>query len=73
MALEGGSGIGGTGLAGEIAKARKSKFKAYDVSKDSTLDAEAKAIVDYFIANADLTVDPNSGEGGPTSGSGGIS
>jgi len=63
MTLEGGNAIKGTGLAGEIAKARKKKYPDYDPSKDKTLDGEAKAIIDYLIENTVVQVDTGSGTG----------
>lgn len=64
MAIEAGNAIEGTGLAGAIAKARRESWgKDYDVRKDRGVNAEAKAIVDYLVANVEVTVDTETGEG----------
>lgn len=76
MALEGGSALEGTGLAGAIAAARKSVYgKKYRLKDDAaSIDAEAQAIVDYLVANAEVvvtagipvTVNTGTGEGETT-------
>lgn len=58
MAIEGGDAAEFTGLAGAIAMARKEAYgDAYDAGKDAKgLNAEAKAIVDYLVANIEVAV-----------------
>lgn len=66
MALDAGSAIKGTGLAGAIAGARKEAYgKRYKVKDDApAIDLEAAAIVDYLVANTEVEVtdvEPGSG------------
>jgi len=63
MALEAGNAVEGSGLAGALARARKEGYPDYDPSKDQAVDREAKAIVDYLVANTEVTVDTETGEG----------
>lgn len=58
MTLEVGDAMEGTGLAGAIATARKNAWgKKYPVGKDAkAINLEAQAIIDYFVANTDVTV-----------------
>ncbi len=58
MALEAGDALLGTGLAGAIAAARKEAWgKSYRVEKDApALNKEAAAIIDYIVANAEVSV-----------------
>jgi hypothetical protein len=59
MALgDGGSAIKGTGLAGLIAQYRKEAIgRDYKLADDApTVDALAQAIIEWFVANADVKV-----------------
>lgn len=58
MALEAGDAVGGTGLAGAIAAARKEAYGGkYSVKDDANgINKEAKAIIDYLVANTEVTV-----------------
>jgi len=58
MALEAGDAVKGEGLAGAIANARKEAWgKKYPLKDDAkAINAEAKAIVDYLVANTEVTV-----------------
>jgi hypothetical protein len=57
MALIAGSAVDGTGLAGALAAERK-KVCPKMVLKDAApyIDADAKAIIDYLVANAEVEV-----------------
>jgi hypothetical protein len=58
MALEGGDAVIGTGLAGAIAKARKRAYGSkYNVRADARgLNEEAAAIIEYLVANTEVSV-----------------
>ena len=58
VALEVGDANSGTGLAGAIAAAREEAYgKSYSVAKDAGgVNALAKAIIEYLVANAEVEV-----------------
>lgn len=58
MALEAGSAKNGTGLAGALADAMSEAFGGDFDAKQARegLDAMAKAIVEYIVANAEVSV-----------------
>jgi len=58
MTIEAGDAIKGTGLAGAIATARKEAWgKKYPLKKDAkAINLEAAAIVNYLVANTEVTV-----------------
>ncbi len=58
MALEAGDAVRGTGLAGAIAASRREAWgKSYRVEKDApALNKEAAAIINYIVANAEVSV-----------------
>lgn len=62
MALEGGNGVKGTGLAGAFARGRKGGFPAgYDVRKDKEVDPMSEEVATYINENIE------SGGGGDVS------
>ena len=58
MALDAGSAISGEGLAGLIAQKKKEAIgKNYKLADDAPqVDALAQAIVDYLVANTEVSV-----------------
>ena len=58
MTLEAGDAINGVGLAGQIAAARKEAYgKKYPLKDDAkAINLEAAAIIDYLVANTEVTV-----------------
>ena len=67
MALEGGDAVRGTGLAGAIAAARKKAYgNRYSVMADARgLDEEAAAIIEYLVANTEVSVNVTVADGIP--------
>ena len=66
MALEAGSSRDGTGLAAALADAMKESSDEFDLEiAYKNIDAIAQAIVDYFVANAEVEV-PSAASGSDT-------
>lgn len=63
MALEAGDAVEGTGLAGALAAARKEAYgNDYSVKDDAkALNLEAKAIIEYLVANTEVSVTESPG------------
>jgi hypothetical protein len=66
MALEIGDAAGGTGLAGKIADEMEAAVPRFDRAKSKKIiNAIAKAVVEYFQTNAEVSV-PDVTSGGDT-------